>query len=62
MVTRDWKTEYPRQPEMTKFPTLLKMLTKEQDVLFVCCQVLSINVLKMQCPCVLEMVHSPSQQ
>ena len=35
MVTRAWKTEDPRQPEMVKFLTLKKMLKKEQDVLIV---------------------------
>ena len=43
MVTRVWKTEYPIQPEMIKFPTLLKMLKKEQDVLFVINQMMSVN-------------------
>ena len=51
VVIREWKTEYPRQPEMIKFPTLLKMLKKEQDVLFVINQVLSINVLNAMSMC-----------
>ena len=51
MVTREWKTEYRRQSEMIKFPTLLKILKKEQDVRFVINQVLFINVSNAMAMC-----------
>ena len=44
IVTGEWKIEYPRQPEMIKFPFLLEMMKKELDVFLVINQVLSINV------------------